>query len=103
MNDESKSRSDGLTRFIAIAALLISAASFYYAYFDKPEDLVVSGRVEQPPEGQFGIEHLSILLVFTNKGKLPVAVADVTLGLNYGKGTKIEDAMDPTIEGYLRF
>jgi hypothetical protein len=104
MSDEGRKRSiDWISRVLSIAAIIISATisvlSIYFSNFYSPENLLVAARVQN--REQVGTGHLDLILVFTNRGKRPVAIENVSLALNYGKKARIEEATNWMFEGQI--
>jgi hypothetical protein len=95
--------SDRFARTVSVVALIISIVApglgIYFLYFHWPEDLQVSARVQQ--HAQVGTGHLNLVLLFANRGRRAVAIEKVSLGLDYGKGARIEDVSDWQFEGQV--
>jgi hypothetical protein len=65
------------TQWIGLLSVLISLVTLYLTYFWKPDDLVVYFRFSDPKE--IGTNQLHLNYIFSNAGKTPVFIEDVSL------------------------
>jgi hypothetical protein len=100
--ERSSQRSD-IAVVVSVAAAVCSAlfagATFVFANFYRPEDLVVSARVLVVD--QIGSPHLDVSLVFSNVGRQPIVIENVLLAQDYGKTARFENASDWNLAGSI--
>jgi hypothetical protein len=65
------------TQWLGILSILISGVALYLTYFWKPDDLVVYFRFANPNE--IGTSQLHLNYIFSNSGKTPAFIEDVSL------------------------